>query len=130
MLNPKYPTIEHELAAKTTVHFFAKFPVVEAVILICSCARGEANRDSCLAMAVFVRPEIFATRRERLAEQWREFYEQADVFKKLQQVGKYSHVDLEFFDGDFVPESRGWTSGADGFELEIGNYLVYSVPLW
>ncbi len=81
-------------------------------------------------MAVLVRPEIFATKQEKLAEQWREFYEQADVFKKLQQVGKYSHVDLEFFDGDFVPEPHGWTSGADGFELEIGNYLVYSVPLW
>jgi hypothetical protein len=130
VLNPKYPTIEHERAAGTVVHFFSASPVVEAVTLTCSCARGKASRDSCLDMAVLVRPEIFATVRERLEAQWDEFYRQEDVFKKLPQVGKYSHVDLEFFDGCFVPPSHGWTSGTDGFELEIGNHLVYSVPLW
>jgi hypothetical protein len=45
-------------------------------------------------------------------------------------VGKYSHVDLEFIDGCFIPQPRGWTSVPDEFELDIGNYLVYSVPLW
>ena len=129
-INPKYPTIEHEQAAEAIVHFFAASPVVEAVTLICSCARGKASRDSCLDMAVLVRPEVFANEREGLEEWWNSFYKRADVFKKLQQVGKYSHVDLEFFDGCFAPVSRGWTSGADEFELEIGNYLVYSVPLW
>jgi hypothetical protein len=44
-------------------------------------------------------------------------------------VGKYAEVDLEFSDGDFVPKSRGWTTGPDDFELQIGNALVYSVPL-
>lgn len=130
VLNPKYPTIQHEQAAETIVHFFAASSMVEAVILICSCARGKASRDSCLDMAVLIQPEIFGTEQEGLTKQWSEFYKQEAVFKKLQQVGKYSHVDLEFFDGCFVPPPHGWTSGADEFELEIGNYLVYSVPLW
>jgi hypothetical protein len=39
-------------------------------------------------------------------------------------------VDLDFVDGCFVPKTRGWTSGPDEFELEIGNSLVYSVLLW
>ena len=130
VLNPKYPTIEHERASESIVHFFSASPVVEAVTLICSCARGKASRDSCLDMAVLVRPESFTTERESLEKQWGKFYGQEDVFRKLQGVGKYSHVDLEFFDGCFAPASRDWTSGADGFELEIGNHLVYSVPLW
>ena len=49
---------------------------------------------------------------------------------KLRRVGRYSHVDLDFVDGCFVPKTRGWTSGPDEFELEIGNTLVYSVLLW
>jgi hypothetical protein len=38
-------------------------------------------------------------------------------------------VDLNLGDGCFVPKPRDWTSGPDEFELEIGNSLVYSVPL-
>ncbi len=63
-------------------------------------------------------------------QQWEEFYTTAEVFHALLQVGKYSHVDLDFIDGRFVPKPRGWTSGPDEFELEIGNTLVYAVPLW
>ena len=96
-LNPKYPTIEHEQASEAIVYFFSASPVVEAVTLICSCARDKASRDSCLDMAVLVRPESVVIERESLEEQWHEFYEQENVFKRLEQVGKYSHVDLEFF---------------------------------
>lgn len=52
------------------------------------------------------------------------------VFQKLAAVGKYAHVDLEFSDGNFVPTPHGWTNGYDEFELVIGNYLVYSIPLY
>lgn len=45
-------------------------------------------------------------------------------------VGRYAHVDLDLTDGRFAPEPRGWTSGPDSFELEIGNLLVYGEPLW
>jgi hypothetical protein len=52
------------------------------------------------------------------------------IFHQLLQVGKYSHVDLDFADGDFEPRPRDWTFGPDEFELAIGNTLVYTVPLW
>lgn len=125
-----YPTIEHKQASEAIVDFFSIRPDVEAVLLTCSCARGKAPRDSCLDIAVFVRPEVLSIQRAAIEQQWNDFYETEEVFKTLQQVGKYSHVDLDFIDGNFVPQPRGWTSGPDEFELEIGNYLVYSVPLW
>jgi len=40
-------------------------------------------------------------------------------------VGKYAEVEIEFSDGEFVPKARGWTTGPDDFELQIGNTLVY-----
>jgi hypothetical protein len=45
-------------------------------------------------------------------------------------VGKYSHVDLEFIDGDFKEGYHEWTSGPDDFELEIGNFIAHSKPLY
>ena len=124
-----YPTPEHQYAAEAIVEFFTAIPEIEAVCLTCSCARGKASRDSCLDMLILGRPETMSTAQVGVQKAWDAFYTTAPVFQKLAAVGKYAHVDLEFSDGHFAPTSRGWTSGPDEFELVIGNYLVYSVPL-
>ena len=129
-IGTKYPTAEHERASKAIVSFFSKVPDVEAVILTGSCARGRATKDSCLDIMVLLPPKASARKRSRLERRWSDFYENSAVFSNLQRVGRYSHVDLDFVDGCFVPKTRGWTSGPDEFELEIGNTLVYSVLLW
>jgi predicted nucleotidyltransferase len=126
----KYPTVEHEHASETIVTFFSSFSEVEAVILVGSCARGKASHDSCLDITILVPPKVSLTRKTALEQQWSRFYETEGVFKEIRKVGKYSHVDLGFSDGEFTPRSRGWTSGPDEFELEIGNTLVYGVSLW
>ena len=48
----------------------------------------------------------------------------------MRGVGAFSQVDLDIVDGIFMPRPRGWTDGPDAFELEIGNTLAYSAPLW
>ncbi|NWG10153.1 nucleotidyltransferase domain-containing protein [Candidatus Bathyarchaeota archaeon] len=129
-IGAQYPTVEHEQAAKAIVEFFSSLPDVEAVILVGSCARGKASPDSCLDITILVSPETPAVKRTLLEQKWDDFYEKTNIFKTLQKVGKYSHVDLSFIDGCFTPKPRGWTSGPDEFELEIGNALVYAVLLW
>ncbi len=132
-----YPSIEHERAARAIVDFFSGQEVehaaslfVDAVILTCSCARGKAVRGSCLDVSILISPEKFTDQSMfHVKQSWTEFYESEQVFKELHQLGKYSHVDLDFTDGCFKPQDWGWTAGPDNFELEIGNILVYSVPL-
>jgi hypothetical protein len=77
-----------------------------------------------------VTPKLGETRRVSLAGAWERHYGASAVFAAVRRVGKYSHVDLDMHDGSFEPAGRGWTSGPDSFELEIGNTLVYAVPLW
>ncbi len=127
--SPRYPTPEHEAATAAIIAFFAGRPGVDAVLLTNSCARGKATRDSCLDVLVLVRPEVLSTERPALERRWDDFYRTEPVFAALLRVGAYSHVDLGFGDGVFVPEPRHWTSGPDEFELEIGNWLVYAAPL-
>ena len=37
---------------------------------------------------------------------------------------------LDVIDGEFQPGPRELDGGPDWFEVEVGNYLVYAVPLW
>ena len=59
------------------------------------------------------------------------FLEESDpTVRTLRQVGRFSHVHLGFFDGEFVPTEQDEAAGPDSFEVGIGNFLVYSVSLW
>ena len=114
-----YPTPEHAEAAEAVVAFFAPRPEVDAVLLICSCARGKATPDSCLDVAVLTDPD---TDPAPLWNAWKAHHATEPVFQALRQVGAYANVDLDLTNGILAPDpdAHGW----------IGNYLVYSVPLW
>jgi predicted nucleotidyltransferase len=129
-LEARYPTEKHEAAARCIVDHFSTVPGVDAVILMGSCARGKADVGSCVDILVLVQPDVRTVQGEELRSRWDRFYAEQRVFKELRRVGSFTHVDLEFVDGRFEPRPRGWTSGPDEFELEIGNTLTYAVPLW
>jgi len=129
-MRAEYPTVEHKRAAEAIGRFFSANVHVDAVILTGSCARGKATRDSCLDIIILVSPKVLSAERTMLEQRWDTFYETEPVFQKLRKIGKYSHIDLDFIDGSFTPKPRTWTSGPDEFELEIGNTLVYSMPLF
>ncbi len=124
---PAYPTPEHARAAEAVVEFFSGLPETDAVLLTCSCARGRASRDSCLDVSVLVSPERQPGRVEEL---WAAHLEEVEDYRRLEAVGRYSHVDLVLIDGRFEPRPRGWTDPPDAFELEIGNALAWSTPLF
>ncbi len=125
-----YPSPEHEAAAAAVVEFFRDSGAAESVILTGSCARGRASRDSCLNMVVLLTPATLASRGEALRARWSGHHAGSPIFRELEAVGTFSELHLDIIDGLFAPVERGWTGGPDGFELEIGNYLVYGQPLW
>ena len=125
-----YPTIQHQRASEAVVNFFSKFKEVKAILLVGSCARNKASKDSCLDIEILLIPQSFIQHKKTLENKWQKYYGDLKIFKNLLAVGKYSHVDLDFFDGEFSEGYHTWTSGPDTFELEIGNYLQYSFPLY
>ncbi len=129
-LKPSYPTAQHEQAAAVITAFFTRKYEVESVLLVNSCARGKATRDSCLDLTILFRPEWLGSNATSLEIEWAAFEAGDPTVRALRQVGKFSHVHLGFFDGKFALTEQDEAAGPDGFELGIGNSLVYSVPLW
>ena len=124
---PRYPTQAHERAAAAIVEFFADRDETDAVLLVNSCARGKATPDSCLDIKVLVPEEADPA---ALDEAWRRHHDADPVFAALRQAGRFAVLHLDLEDGRFDPISPPEDEYPDPFEIAIGNFLVYSVPLW
>jgi len=124
-----YPSELHRLSAEAIVGHFRGEPDVDAVLQVGSCARGKAEPSSCLDIAVLVRPEVLATERSALERRWEDYHRAEPIFREGAKLARYGFAEVEFIDGVFLPGEHDYTSGPDGFELEIGNYLAHSVPL-
>jgi predicted nucleotidyltransferase len=130
LLQAVYPTPEHRTAAEAIVQFVTTNYRIDAVLLVNSCARGKATRDSCLDIVVLARPESRQSQLNALEAEWARFEETSPAIAELKQVGKYSVVHPNFEDGTFAPPERDEAAGPDWYEVGIGNLLAYSVPLW
>lgn len=128
-MQPIYPTHEHQAAADIIVEYFTSRYKIEAVLLVNSCARGKATKDSCLDIAVLAKPDVIVNELQ-MENDYYEFEKTDATIQAMHMVGKYSVVHPVFFDGIFAPEERDEVAGPDGFELGMGNFLAYSIPLW
>jgi predicted nucleotidyltransferase len=127
---PVYPTPEHQKAADVIAEYFVSNYKIDAVLLVNSCARGKATRDSCLDIVVLAKPDESRSQLKDLEAGWEELEKSNQVIKDLYKVGKYSVVHPDFIHGVFVPREQDEADGPDDFELQVGNFLAYSLPLW
>jgi predicted nucleotidyltransferase len=129
-LAPTYPSQEHQKAADVITDYFVKNYRIDAVLLVNSCARGKATRDSCLDIIMLAKPGEDHSQLRELEAGWNELERSSEAIQNLYKVGKYSVVHPDFISGDFVPEEQDEAAGPDDFELQVGNFLAYSHPLW
>ena len=126
---PEFPSSVHRRAAEAVVDFSSGLPV-QAVLLVNSCARGTATPESELDIALLIDPELPDRERQSLDQAWRQRYENDSVFRELERLSRFARVHLDLFDGRWVPEPWDDGGGPDAFEIEIGNRVAHSVPLW
>lgn len=143
MADPKYPTPQHRQAAEQIVAFFSQLDDVDGVLLVNSCARGKATRDSCLDIIVLVQESLrdpgyvgsVLERQENrgtdaLYQAWDDAPETKVARHALTQAGRFAEVHLDVIDGRIFPSTLDRDEGIDFFEVAIGNYFAYSLPLW
>jgi hypothetical protein len=120
-----FPTEAHRLAADAAAAFLRTLREVDAVLVVGSAARRADAND--LDLCALVADGATAARVE---ERFEEFAAGSPELRALRGVGPFVECDLHALDGEFAPGPRGWTSGPEPFELDIGNEVAYSVPLW
>lgn len=125
-----YPSPEHQAAAEVITNYFVSNYNIDAVLLVNSCARGKATRDSCLDIVILAKPDPSRSSLKDLESGWQELEKSSPAIQALYKVGKYSVVHPDFIRGVFAPGEQDETAGPDDFEVQIGNFLAYSVPLW
>jgi predicted nucleotidyltransferase len=101
-----YPTPEHQHAADVIVDFFISKYKIDAVLLVNSCARGKATRDSCLDIVVLAKPDPTRASLKTLEAGWEELEKSSQAIKDLYQAGKYSVVHPDFIHGVFTPREQ------------------------
>jgi hypothetical protein len=121
-----FPTALHERAAEEALRFFEGRDGVHAVLVTASCARGVADRRSDLDMAVLVSPEVL----EPLDREWAGFRAVSEPIGSLVESSVYAQLHLDLIDGIYEPTVWDDGGGPDDFELNIGNHVAYSAPIW
>jgi len=126
---PAFPTTRHERACESVIDHLASDRRISALLLTCSCARGQASPQSCVDMTVLVRPEHH---RQFVAETWpliEQFILEDGACQALQASVPFDGIDIGLSSGQFRPGPHGYATGPDGYEVEIGNTLAWVHPL-
>jgi predicted nucleotidyltransferase len=125
-----FPTLLHREATETIVRYCQTVSSVDAVLMVNSLARGQGTAQSDLDMVVLVPAAVLARERVELEAEWAAFRHNDPTLQRFHQSGAFAHVHLDFVNGVYTSEVWDEGGGPDAFEIEVGNHVVYSAPLW
>jgi predicted nucleotidyltransferase len=128
MLSLGFPTALHQQVARLAAGFFKTYAEVDTVLVVNSCARGQATSGSDLDLAVLVAPTATAQDVRDLEAAWLAFAAADPMVLKFRHAGRFTYVHVDVFDGQFGPTVWDDGGGPDSFEVEIGNRVAYAAP--
>lgn len=126
---PIFPTSLHQDTAELVRDYFFTIPNVDTVLVVNSCARGQAVPESDLDFAVLVKPDTTRTEIENIEAIWQTYYITQPAFFKYKQSNQFAHLHLDIIDGNYTPTILEVGVASDFFEIEIGNQICYSAPM-
>ncbi len=129
MRKPVFPTKLHQDAAEIVGNYFKNAPETDTVLVVNSCARGQAVPESDLDFAILVSPETTATQINIINTAWKGFSGSQPAILQYKQSNPYAHLHLDIIDGNYIPAIPEPGEPGDSFEIEIGNQVVYSAPM-
>lgn len=129
MPSPRFPTALHQQLARLAAGLFKTSAHVDTVLVVNSCARGQAVPESDLDLAVLATPDATAEEVRDLEAAWLAFAEADPTVLAFRNVGRFTRVHLDVFDGRFSPTVWDDGGGPDSFEVEIGNRVALAAPL-
>jgi predicted nucleotidyltransferase len=130
MISPlRFPTEMHQQVAELAGDFFSAHAHVDTMLVVNSCARGQAVAGSDLDLAVLLTSTAASQEVQSLTTLWQEFITTQPLIHRFRSIGSFNQVHLDVFDGRVIPTVWDDGGGPDYFEVEIGNRLAYAAPL-
>ena len=128
-ITPKFPTKLHQDTAELIRDYFLTVPHVDTVLVVNSCARGQAVRESDLDFAILTKPGTTPDEIINIENSWQIYFKTNPTFLKYKQSNQFAHLHLDIIDGNYTPTILEKGEPIDYFEIEIGNQICYSAPL-
>ncbi|HXS57721.1 MAG TPA: nucleotidyltransferase domain-containing protein [Hanamia sp.] len=128
-LKPKFPTSLHEDSAKLIRDYFLSISKVDTVLVVNSCARGQAVPESDLDFAILVKPGTTENEIKNILKSWRTYSVTQSTILKYKQSTRFAHLHLDIINGNYRPTIIKAGEPIDYFEIEIGNQICYSAPM-
>lgn len=129
IFKPSFPTTLHQDSAELVRDYFLTIPNVDTVLVVNSCARGQAVPESDLDFAILVTPDTTPTEIKKIETDWQIYSETQPAFEKYKQSNQFAHLHLDIIDGKYTPTILEIGVASDFFEVEIGNQICYSAPM-
>ena len=129
IFKPSFPTQLHKDAAETVRDYFLAVPCVDTVLVVNSCARGQAVAESDLDFAILVEPETSRTEIGKMENAWQIYSQTQPTLNRYKQSGKFAHLHLDIIEGIYTPMKIENGEPIDYFEIEIGNQIRYSATM-
>lgn len=129
MSSLEFPTKLHYDAAETANEYFLDMLAVDTVLVVNSCARGQAVAESDLDLAILVQRGTSDHEMKKMLTGWQSYSANAPAILKFRQSSPFAHVHLDVIEGKYMPGIIDAGEPIDYFEVEIGNQIFYSVPL-
>jgi hypothetical protein len=129
MFKPSFPTKLHQDAAELVRDHFLVIPGVDTVLVVNSCARGQAVSGSDLDFAVLMEPGTKPGKIRNIENAWQIYSETQPAIIKYKQSNQFAHLHLDIIDGNYVPMDIKNGEPIDYFEIEIGNQVCYAAPM-
>jgi predicted nucleotidyltransferase len=129
IFKPSFPTKLHEDLAELTRDYFIAIPNIDTVLVVNSCARGQAVPESDLDLAILATPDATPVEIKNIENSWQAYLTNQPTFLKYKESSPFAHLHLDIINGNYAPNKIERGEPIDYFEIEIGNQICYSAPM-
>lgn len=124
-----FPTELHKHAIEIIKGYFVEQQNIDTILLVNSLARGKGVPESDIDIAVLASQAVPDTEIAQLNNIWLGFLNADSTLNQYKNSNRFAQIHLDIIDGIFEPAIWEDGGGIDFFEVEIGNRLLYSLPL-
>ncbi len=129
IFEPGFPTTLHQDTADLVKDYFLTIPYVDTILVVNSCARGQAVPESDLDFAILVNPDTTQAEIKEIETAWLKYSSSQPTILRYKESRQFAHLHLDIIDGIYTPKIMENGEPIDYFELEIGNQICYSAAM-